>query len=170
MKRLFRNISLLIVVALALHSCFKTTVGYTHFKLAVYEQSDASDAYLPATNLDSYAFYADTAEWYIASYDDAVAHRLTSKLTGEVIDAPDVYGEFNSSEQYQVTITIDEPLSLLVVVNPTLRLYAFREYELPENLAEINAKLYMASWRPTHNSSGWRVVNDFYATPTEDEE
>ncbi len=167
MRRLITNIVLLLGVCFTLQGCFKSTVGYTCFKLAVYEQEDTKGAYLHAEDLDSYAFYVDTTTWHIASYDDAVAHRITNKTTGEVIDTPDAYGEFNSSEQYQVAITIDKPVSMLVVVNPTLRLYAYREYELPENLAEINAKLYMASWRPSHNSSGWRVVNDFYTPPTE---
>ena len=170
MKRFFRNISLLVVACIALHGCFKTTVGYTCFNLAVYEQELSDGAYTHSTDIDSYAFYVDTTLWRIASYDDAVAHRLTNKESGEVIDAPEAYGDFNSSEQYQVSLTVTEPISMLVVVNPTLRLYAYRKYELPENLAEVNAKLYMAAWRPTHSSSGWIVVNDFYAPPTEDEE
>ena len=41
------------------------------------------------------------------------------------------------------------------------------KYELPINLASVDTKLYMASWRPSHSSSGWRVVNDFYATEDE---
>ena len=53
--------------------------------------------------------------------------------------------------------------------NPELKLYAYRKYELPENLPEIYAKLYMAVWRPTHNSSGWIVVNRFYADESSDE-
>lgn len=163
MKRFFRNTTLLVVAALALHSCFKDTVSYTRFNLAVYDQVDSEAAFSHAEELDTYAFYADTTEWYIASWEDAVARRITSKTSGQTLDVPDVVGEFNPEEQYQTTLLVEQPVSMLVVVNPALKLYAYRKYELPENLPDIYAKLYMAAWRPTHNSSGWIVVNRFYA-------
>ena len=163
MKRFIRNTTLLVVTALALHSCFKDTVSYTRFNLAVYDQVDSEAAFSHAEELDTYAFYADTTEWYIASWEDAVAHRITNKTSGQTLDMPDVVGEFNPEEQYQTTLLVEQPVSMLVVVNPALKLYAYRKYELPENLPDIYAKLYMAAWRPTHNSSGWIVVNRFYA-------
>ena len=163
MKRFFRNTTLLVVAALALHSCFKDTVSYTRFNLAVYDQVDSEAAFVHTEELDTYAFYADTTEWYIASWEDAVARRITSKTSGQTLDVPDVVGEFNPEEQYQTTLLVEQPVSMLVVVNPALKLYAYRKYELPENLPDIYAKLYMAAWRPTHNSSGWIVVNRFYA-------
>ena len=163
MKRFFRNTTLLVVAALALHSCFKDTVSYTRFNLAVYDQVDSEAVFSHAEELDTYAFYADTTEWYIASWEDAVARRITNKTSGQTLDVPDVVGEFNPEEQYQTTLLVEQPVSMLVVVNPALKLYAYRKYELPENLPDIYAKLYMAAWRPTHNSSGWIVVNRFYA-------
>lgn len=169
MKRFFRNTTLLLAAALTLHSCFKDTVNYTRFNLAVYDQIDSDAAFNHAEEIDSYAFYADTTEWYIASWDDAVAHRITNKTTGQTLDVPDVVGEFNPDEQYQTTLQVEQPVSMLVVVNPELKLYAYRKYELPENLPDIYAKLYMAAWRPTHNSSGWIVVNRFYADESSDE-
>lgn len=162
MKRFFRNTALLLVAIIALHSCFKDTVSYTRFNLAVYDQTTSDADFAHAEELDSYAFYADTTEWYIASWEDAVAHRITNKTSGQTLDVPDVVGEFNAEQQYQTTLQVEQPISMLVVVNPALKLYAYRKYELPENLADIYAKLYMAAWRPTHNSSGWTVVNRFY--------
>ena len=159
--------ALLLAVAFVLHGCFKETVDYTRFHLAIYEQVDAEGAYNPVDNVDSYAFAVDTTNWYIASWEDAVAHRITNKTTGEVMDEPAEGGEFNSSDEYQATILVNSPISMLVVVNPELKLYAYRKYELPENLPDIYAKLYMAAWRPTHNSSGWVVVNRFYTTEEE---
>ena len=169
MKRFIRNTTLLVAAALALHSCFKDTVSYTRFNLAVYDQVDSEAAFNHTEELDSYAFYADSTEWYIASWEDAVAHRITNKTTGQTLDVPDVVGEFKPEEQYQTTLQVEQPVSMLVVVNPALKLYAYRNYELPENLPDIYAKLYMAAWRPTHNSSGWIVVNRFYADEESDE-
>ena len=100
-------------------------------------------------------------------HDYAVAHRITNKTTGAVLTEPDVLGTFNSALSYPASVRLEQPLSMLVVVNPALRLYAYRKYELPINLASVDTKLYMASWRPSHSSSGWRVVNDSYATEDE---
>lgn len=153
-----------------LHGCFKDTVSYTRFQLAIYDQADADGPFNKAQSIDSYAFYVDTTEWYIASWEDAVAHRITNKLSGQTLDTPDVVGEFDAEAEYQATLQVEQQTSMLVVVNPELKLYAYRKYELPENLADIYAKLYMAAWRPTHLSSGWSVVNRFYTTDTPAEE
>ena len=171
MKRTFiKHIALLIFGALFMHSCFKDVVTYTDYNIAVYDQSVADGQIVPSPAVETYAYYVDTTEWSILSYDDAVAHRITNKTTGAVLTEPDALGTFDSALPYPASVRLEQPTSMLVVVNPTLRLYAYRKYVLPENLAEINAKLYMAAWRPTHSSSGWTVVNDFYAPPTEDEE
>ncbi len=168
MKRFFRNITLLLVATFALHGCFKEVVDYTQFHLAIYDQTTSDAAFQHAKDINSYLFAVDTTDWYIASWDDAIAHRITNKNTGETLSEPAEYGEFNSSDEYQTSILVNNPVSMLVVVNPELKLYAYRKYELPENLAEIRAKLYMAAWRPTHNSSGWVVVNRFYTDPDDE--
>ena len=170
MKRFIRNTALLLVAIIALHSCFKDTVSYTRFNLAVYDQTDSEAAFAHTEELDSYAFYADTTDWYIASWEDAVSRRITNKTTGEVLADPASIGEFNSSERYQSSLFVNKPISMLVVVNNALQRYAYRKYELPENLSEVFAKLYMAAWRPTHTSSGWTVVNPFYTTTQPDDE
>lgn len=170
MKKLVINSALLLVAALSLHGCFKSTVGYTYFNLAVYDQMESEDQFKPSTDIDTYAFWVDTTDWYIASWEDAVSRRITNKTTGEVLADPASIGEFNSSDRYQSSLFVNKPISMLVVVNNALQRYAYRKYELPENLSEVFAKLYMAAWRPTHTSSGWTVVNPFYTTAQPDDE
>ena len=167
MIKCFRYIVLLVLGAACLHSCFKDVVSYTDFNIAVYDQSVADGEIQPSTAVETYAYYVDTTEWSIRSYDDAVARRITNKTTGAVLTEPDVLGTFDTSLAYPASVRLEQPISMLVVVNPTLRLYAYRKYELPINLASVDTKLYMASWRASHSSSGWRVVNDFYATEDE---
>lgn len=165
MIRLFRFITLLIVAATLLHSCFKDVVTYTDYNIAVYDQSEGNGEITPAMELASYAYYVDTTEWSVLSYEDAVERRITNKTTGEVLSTPDVEGTFDALLPYPVSLRLEQPISMLVVVNPTLRLYAYRKYELPINLPSVDTKLYMASWRATHSSSGWLVRNDFYTFP-----
>lgn len=151
-----------VAAALLLGGCFKSVVTYTRFTVAVYDQSSPDGDFVRSRDIDAYAYYVDTTEWRVASYEDAAEGRITNKLTGQTLDAPDVRGAFNSSQEYQVSLVLTSEVSMIVVVNPGQRLYAYRKYELPVNLPQVDTKLYMAAWRPTHTSSGWVVVNRFH--------
>ena len=87
---------------------------------------------------------------------------LTNRTTGEVKEMPDVWGELNASDEYQVSLIINRKTSMLVVVDPQMQIYAYRKYELPINLPQVDTKLYLTGWKPDHASGGWRVVNKFY--------
>ncbi|MBR3887420.1 MAG: hypothetical protein IKJ21_07465 [Alistipes sp.] len=167
MKRL-KHIAFVVLGAVLLHSCFKDVVSYTDFNIAVYDQSVADGEILPSTAVETYAYYVDTTEWSVLTYEDALARRITNKTTGEVRSTPDVEGTFDVALPYPASVRLEQPISMLVLVNPTLRLYAYRKYELPINLATVDTKLYMASWRGTHSSSGWLVKNDFYKAESEE--
>ena len=168
MKRSLRYIVCLLAVVPMLQGCFKDVVEYTDYRIAAYEQTESNGEFLRSTDLETYAFYVDTTEWTVKSYEDALARRITNKTTGKTLTEPDAIGEFYADEEYQVTIRLEAETSMLVCVNPTLKLYAYRKYQLPINLPTVDTKLYMASWRPSHPMSGWRVVNDFYTPPTEE--
>jgi hypothetical protein len=144
--------------------CFKEVISYTLFRTAIYEQATTDGGYIHSTDAEVYAFYADTTEWKIASWEDAMAHRITNKTTGEQRDTPDAFGSFNASEEYQSSIRLEHS-AMMVMLFPEAKVYAYRKYELPENLAEVTTKLYIATWRPSYNSAGWRVENRFYTPP-----
>ena len=97
--------------------CFKDVIDYTNFNTAIYEQATTTGSYVRATDVEMYAYAVDTTEWRIASYEDALAHRITNKTTGEVLTEPDAYGSFNPSDEYQSSIRLDAPISMLVVVS-----------------------------------------------------
>jgi hypothetical protein len=166
MIKCFRYIVLLVLGAACPHSCFKDVVSYTEFNIAVYDQSVADGEIQPSTAVETYAYYVDTTEWSVLSYEDALAHRITNKTTGEVLSTPDVVGTFDASLPYPASIRLEQPISMMVLVNPSLKLYAYRKYELPVNLPAVDTKLYMASWRMSHSSSGWMIRNDFYVAPS----
>ena len=151
-----------------MQGCFKDVVSYTDYRICAYDQCVSNGEVTRSTELETYAFYVDTTEWTVKSYEDAVARRITNKTTGETKTTPDSEGTFSAEEEYQVTVRLESEISMLVLVNPTLKLYAYRKYKLPVNLPVVDTKLYMASWRPSHPSSGWLIKNDFYAPPTND--
>lgn len=149
-----------------MQGCFKDVVSYTDYRICVYDQSVSNGEVTRSTELEAYAFYVDTTEWTVKSYEDAIARRITNKTTGETKTTPDSEGTFSAEEEYQVTVRLESEISMLVLVNPTLKLYAYRKYKLPVNLPVVDTKLYMASWRPSHPSSGWLIKNEFYTPPT----
>lgn len=162
---------ILIICALAaslMWGCFKDVVDYTNYHTAIYEQTTTNGSFKPATDVETYAYWVDTTEWSVMSWEDAVAHRITNKLTGETRENPDAYGTFNASDEYQSNIRLDRHISMIVMVCPQMQIYAYRKYELPENLADVYTKFYITSWRASHNSAGWRVVNQFYTPPVQE--
>ena len=162
LKNNILRIAVALVIALAVAGCFKSVVNYTIFSVAVKVQATDKSQYEKAQDLYTYAFYADSTEWCIASYEDACKKILTNKTSGEKREVPDVYGEMNPSEEYQIKMEIDQPMTLMVIVDPENRIYAYRNYELPVNLEFVDTKLYIAAWKPSHSTSGWRIVNEFY--------
>ena len=151
-----------------LWGCFKDTVSYTIFRTAVQIQSQEGGNYYKARDLYTYAYYVDTTDWRIASYEDACNKVITNKLSGEKRDMPDVYGEMTPSEEYQLSMLINQPTTMMVLVDPELKVYAYRKYELPVNLANVDTKLYIAAWRRSYQSAGWRIVNEFYTEPSKE--
>ena len=168
MKRSLRYIVCIMAFMPLLQGCFKDVVEYTDFRISVYDQTESNGEFVRSTDLETYAFYVDTTQWTVKSYEDALAHRITNKTTGKTQTEPDAIGEFYADDEYQVTIRLESEMSMIVVVNPTLKLFAYRNYKLPINLPAVDTKLYMASWRQSHSVAGWRVVNNFYEPPTEE--
>ncbi len=168
MKRSLKYIVCIMAFMPLLQGCFKDVVEYTDFRISVYDQTESNGEFVRSTDLETYAFYVDTTQWTVKSYEDALARRITNKTTGKTQTEPDAIGEFYADDEYQVTIRLESEMSMIVVVNPTLKLFAYRNYKLPINLPAVDTKLYMASWRPSHSVAGWRVVNNFYEPPTEE--
>ncbi len=167
MKRILSIAIIASAVAMICGSCFKDTVAYTVFHVSVFEQLEQNGAEDKAENLFSYAYFVDTTEWRIASWEDAQVGRITNKKTGEIREIPDRIGDFIASAPYQVSIELNKKYSMIVIVDRTLKMYAYRKYELPINLAEVKTKLHLSAWKRSHTSSGWMVVNPFFGVKDE---
>ena len=162
MMKIIGKITLMVVVAVTLVGCFKDTVAYTDYRIAVYTQPTKDSDYSRAENLEAYAYYVDTTDWAIRSWEDAVAGRITNKVSGEVLEQPDVSANFNYSDENQLSLIINGEVSMLVLVDHDMQVYAYRKYQLPINLPQVDTKLYITGWKPSQASAGWRVVNPFY--------
>jgi len=72
-----------VAAALAGTGCFKS-IGYeTFYVLRPWAQEGTVKTPIPREDMLAYAFDADTTEWSVLSYEDAVAGIITSRRTGE---------------------------------------------------------------------------------------
>lgn len=167
MKKGFTIIATLLFASM-MCGCYEEVINYTNFNTAIYEQITSDESYTRVQSAEVYAFAADTTEWKVASLEDAQAHIITNKLTGEKRNTPDAFGSFNPSQEYHSSVRLEQKMSMIVMVLPDSDIYAYRNYELPENLEKVDTKLYIAHWRPSHSIAGWRVVNEGYTPPSKE--
>lgn len=142
--------------------CFKKESYDTIYRIAVYNQNVSSEPLTRAADLESYAFYVDTTMWYIASWEDALAHVITDKENpSRKLSQPDVEGVFDAEADFQVALPLTQEMSMLVVVDKANSMYAYRKYLSPINIETILTQLHIYAWRPTYSANGWRIVNPF---------
>ena len=108
MRRFFSIAIVATAAALMLWGCFKEVVGYTYYNIAVYEQTEQNGKTPRVEEVFSYAYYVDTTEWKVASWEDALLFRITNKTTGEVKDVPDRIGDFASGAFADVAADVDD--------------------------------------------------------------
>lgn len=117
----------------------------------------------PIASVKGYAFAADTAEWRIASYDDAVAGILTSKRDTTVTRDNPEFNAYETNEADTYRLTVDRPNLFVVAVDRTHRRYAYvqRTVDLTEEgplRFGVTFRLWRTAWI-SEEEGGWRVVD-----------
>ena len=114
--------------------------------------------------LKVYAFAADTTEWRIKSYEDALAQRITLKRDSlQQHDEPNFVAYREQDGRFGMTINTS-PL-MIVVVDRTNKLYAYTK-QTPdlhgaEPTWEVVMRLWLEDWIREEN--GWVIVNDRFS-------
>ena len=167
MKKLrYLAIALIAITAVA---CFKDEKQGTLMRIAVYSQETADSDIVPATDLESYAFWVKKgSKWKVSSWEDALAKRVTNtERPAEQLTVPDEIGDFDPEAEYQVTLELWAESTFIVVVDKANRLYATRQYDTPINLPELPIQLHMYAWRKSDTANGWDTINPFYEEESE---
>lgn len=168
--RRFLNIVLTAACAASLCGCLHGKGGDTRYVIKPVH-SDGSQTSYPDYYVSAYAYYADTTQWRVASYDDALAGRITAKNGGQVRNEPDAIAEpyFGEalSDKYCVEMTLKSTPVMLIVADPVLRIYGYRQQTLAEGLSSLfeSVTFYTSRNGKTYKSGQWVMCNDFYGLP-----
>jgi len=148
------------------------------YKMLIYVQ-DSLGVVRFADSVVTYVFYADTADWQVASYRDAAAGRITSRhgndsrssqfMVQRMVPVPgegeigNSDGNIGGTEQALVVGPLQEKPVLMVVCDVEHRCYAWRQVPVAEGLDEIYIKLYFRPWKSdpqVYTESRWNFVNE----------
>lgn len=142
-------------------------VGFdTAFILKAWSQPASGSELEPLSDVLLYGYVADTAQWTVASYDDALACRLTDKQSGETVETPYAAGVPYDLEGFGPTqaMQTDAELLMVVVVDRTNRLYGYTMQTFSQNLPEMYVSLVFQPWKKStvYKNGTWWMHNDFY--------
>ncbi len=157
-----------VAAALAGTGCFKS-IGYeTFYVLRPWAQEGTVKTPIPREDMLTYAFDADTTEWSVLSYEDAVAGIITSRRTGEKLQ-PIAQGEpyeIDGNENW-LAMQLNGPRFLILAVDQSNRLYGFTEQAIGENLPQMHVSVtfYPKEKGKRFLKGKWIMCNDFYTEP-----
>ena len=127
-----------VLAALFVTGCFKTIRFETFYVLRPWMQEGTTKTPIPTDKMLTYAFDADTTQWDVLSYEDAVAGIITSRLTGEKRH-PIAQGEpyvIDGNENWQA-MQLNGPQFFILAVDQLNKLYGFTQQPIGENLPEM---------------------------------
>ena len=111
----------------------------------------------------AYAFAADTTAWYIASYDDAVAGKITSKDDDSFTRSNPNFTAYKEESSALYKMQVSTPTLMVVVVDRVNRLYAYTKKEVDLEGASptfpVLFRPWIQQWIDDEEPNGWIVVN-----------
>lgn len=140
------------------------TVLKAYYEPAWQAEAEGEASAFTSSQVKAYAYVADTTDWYIASYDDAVAGRITRKDASEERTTPNFQAYYESDSGLwgmEVTAT---PL-MAVVVDRLNRIYAYTKLapnlQGPSPIWPVVFRPWRTEWKYEEND--WCMVDDRHA-------
>ena len=158
-----------LLVLLCTCSCFKKVTTNTTVVVKPLVQEVSGGALLPAEEVMMYAYYTDSEEWTILSYEDALNKTITHVTTGEQRTEPNVEGSpytLEGSENNYVSFYQDASPAMVVVVYPPAKMYAYMFRSLiAENLPTTYLTLIFRPWKSEPYNEGSKAGYKWYVVP-----
>ncbi len=150
---------------MAVASCHKPTVDCTCRIKPLVEPIEKGAIYT-AENVVAYAFYASADEWYVDDYAQAEGGLLTSKSDATAFKASDVMAQQDETGML-VLPALKQNVVMLVVCDRKERIYAWQQYLVVEDLAQVQLKVKFCPWKTeaSYKEANWTIVNEFLEEP-----
>ncbi len=135
-----------------------------YYKPTWQAEPEGGESAFTSSQVKAYAYVADTTDWHIASYDDAVAGRITRKDGSEERTTPNftAYYESNSGTY---GMEVDATPLMAVVVDRLNRIYAYTklvpDLEGPSPTWPVVFRPWRTEWKYKEND--WCMVDDRHA-------
>lgn len=174
MNRMMKYAAAAVLAASLATSCFKDVSYETDYILNPLVEQSSGDLPRPLGEIRAYAFAADTSRWEVASFDDAMSGVITSRLNPSerrsdpfVAAEPYAPGEGIEGLEGRYVMHLDRRSQLVVVADPTNRLYAYTQYKTTFNLPRTYVSLTFQPYREgnRYKQGDWIFRNDFYTPP-----
>lgn len=164
------RIILLFAAAALLTGCFKDVSYKTTLVLKPLQQQASGDTPQPIADAKTYAFDVDTAQWTVATYDEALAGVITSWAnSNEKRSAPSAVGQPYEQEGAVgwLQMSVERESQMVLVVDPVNKLYAYTQQQTGVNLPKLFVSVVFKPWKEglMYDDGNWKFFNNFYKPP-----
>ena len=163
MRRLTKIVTIVIALV-AMAGCFQEEKQGTRMRIALYSQNVTTDPILKTSHdIEAYAFYVDkNSKWMVKTWEDAINYVVTNKDNESIVlSTPDVYGNYDPTAEYQLSLELWNQYTFIVVVDRTNQIYASRLYETPVNIPEVMVQLHLYAHKKSGAANGWDMTNPY---------
>lgn len=137
---------------------------YVDAKVQLTEEGETTSI----SKMEVYAYVADTTAWFIASYDDAVSGKITSKAdTTETRTIPS-FQAYADGETGLYKMSVSAENLMVVVADRSDQLYAYTQQTVdlaetdPLSFPSLVFRPWKGIWIDKTDTNGWTVVNPTY--------
>jgi hypothetical protein len=160
-----------LLTALLFTGCLKDEEGANRYLLKPLAQYTSGDTGEPIGDFIAYSFAADTTDWGVASYEDAVQGILTKKqgASAQATTVPTIFGtsELFTSEgdADRFSLLMPETTTMILAVDRQNKLYGYTQQEFKPGIGTLYVTLIFKPWKETksYKEGMWSFYNDFYA-------
>lgn len=158
-RALFTAVAVLVAAGLAT-GC-KKVVYDCDYRISCYVQDTSGGKDRPLESALAFAFYGDTAQYEVASYEDALNGIVTDRKSGEKRTSE--VSTTSDADGLAILHLTSTPV-ILTICDTENRLYAWRAAAVGAGLDNIYVSLRFRPWRETkrYTEAKWFMVNQFY--------
>lgn len=147
-------------LAVAFVGCFNDEAYDTEIVFRPELQTESGGDFTPLDGAVAYAFAADTTDYRVESYNDALLGILSNKVSGEVLPPLSTASPYSDYDlEYAISLRASLEDVMLLVVDTENECYAYSNYTVGVNLPTTFITVAFRSWKTDDFSQGkWYFV------------